>query len=341
MILPPSQFGTMIVMIIGLLCAGLWANTFKAGKVRFEIYYLAFAFGLALAAVLIAFTAGNLGFDGFSIMDDLSHSRKLQWMDAFLAGMVFNLGNMFLVAAISVSGMAVAIPLSLGLALAGGAWLGQWGTRASNPMFLYLGIGLIAVAILADAIAHSSAVETRKATLPKAPKGSRRAGAARGLVLAIVSGIVMLGVKPLVHRATIEETALGPYSVMLLLCLGAFASTFMYSLFFINLPVQGHALEITELFNIPFKRHIYGILGGVLCCGGIAATLVGMLTIPEAQVSRAMFLGLSNGGLVIAGICGLAIWKEFADGGGRAKAIGSAALLLFAAGVVVLALAFS
>ena len=56
---------------------------------------------------------GSLGFDGFNFTDDLMNARKQGWLFAFLAGMIFNFGNMFMMAAISVAGMAVAVPLAL------------------------------------------------------------------------------------------------------------------------------------------------------------------------------------------------------------------------------------
>lgn len=342
MILPQTYLGTLTVMILGLLCAGLWANTFKlSGKLRFEVYYVDFAVGLGIASVILAFTFGNLGFDGFSIMDDIMQSRKRQWVDAFGAGMLFNLANMFLVAAISVSGMAVAIPVALGLTLATGVLLGQQGLRTSNPLYLYLGCGLILAAIVADAIAYKSLVRMRNAAAATAGKKSRAPGAAKGLVLAAVSGVLMAGVNPLVHLARIEETAMGPYAIMFLLGAGAFASTFIFSLFFMNLPVQGEALEITDYFKMQFTRHWQGLLGGMVWCTGAVAIFVGLNTLPEAQLGRATSFALANAAPLLAGLCGLLLWKEFEEGGGRTKAIASAALVLFAGGLAFVTLALN
>src|SRR5580704_11631534 len=136
MILPQTYVGTLIVMILGLLCAGLWANTFKiAGKLRFEVYYFDFAIGLGIAGVVFAFTLGNLGYDGFSVMDDLMQAHKRQWLEAFGGGVIFNLANMLLVAAISMAGMAVPIQVAWGLTLVAGILISQIGHRTSNPLF--------------------------------------------------------------------------------------------------------------------------------------------------------------------------------------------------------------
>src|SRR5882724_5073753 len=99
MILPQTNSLVLILMVLSMLCLGAWASTFKAaGKWRFELFYFDFAFGLLIAAIICAFTLGDLGFDGFSFIDDLQHAGKRQWLSAFLAGIIFNLGNMLLMA---------------------------------------------------------------------------------------------------------------------------------------------------------------------------------------------------------------------------------------------------
>jgi len=74
-----------------MLCWGAWANTFKATgiKWRFELYYIDFAIGMLLAATVIALTFGNLGFDGFSILDDLRLAGKRQEVAASRRGSDF------------------------------------------------------------------------------------------------------------------------------------------------------------------------------------------------------------------------------------------------------------
>src|SRR5215472_2676191 len=107
MFLPQTSGAVLILLLLSLVCWGSWANTLKmAGRYRYELYYLDFALGCIAIAVVLAFTAGNLGFDGFSFFDDLEHAGKRQWLFAFVAGVLFNLGNMLFTAAISVGGMA-------------------------------------------------------------------------------------------------------------------------------------------------------------------------------------------------------------------------------------------
>src|SRR5262245_29534217 len=99
MILPQTYPLVLACMILSLFCLGSWVCMFKlAGNWRYELFYLDFAFGLAIAVLIYSFTVGNLGYDGFNFLDDLQHAGKRQWMYAFLAGLIFNLGNMFLMA---------------------------------------------------------------------------------------------------------------------------------------------------------------------------------------------------------------------------------------------------
>jgi glucose uptake protein len=340
MILPLTYFGTLIVMIFGMLCVGLWANTYKlAGKLRFEVYCVDFAIGLGLATVIYALTFGNLGYDGFSLMDDLMQAHKRQWLGAFGAGVIFNLANMLLVAAISVSGMSVAFPVALGCTLVVGTLLSQMGQRTSNPLYLSLGCVLVLAAIVATAVAHNSLVAMRRAPILKSGKAARGPGAIKGLILSVVSGLLMVFTHRLVNSARVGDVALGPYSSMFLFAVGAFLSTFVFSLFFMNLPVQGEPLEIFDYFKTPARRHLFGLLGGMVCSSGTLAVLVAASTAPDAQLGRATVLVLSNGGTLVAALCGLLVWKEFRDGAGTAKTMAFLASILFACGLAVFCLA--
>src|ERR1700693_1556953 len=111
MILPSSYAITLALIILGMLCWGSWASLYKAAgpganRMRFELFYFDFAIGTVIAALLCALTFGSFGFDGFTFMDDLLHAAKKQDLWAVMAGGVFNLGNMLLLAAVAEAGMA-------------------------------------------------------------------------------------------------------------------------------------------------------------------------------------------------------------------------------------------
>ena len=70
------------------------------------------------------------------------------------AGGIFNLANMLLVAAISISGLAVAFPVGIGLALVIGVIWNYILRPAGNPALLFGGAAIVILAILVDALAY-------------------------------------------------------------------------------------------------------------------------------------------------------------------------------------------
>ncbi len=99
--------------------------------------------GVLLVAIVCALTFGSLGYDGFSFIDDMMNGGKRFAAMGFGAGMVFNLANMLLVAAIAVAGLSVAFPVGIGLALIIGV---VWNyairlPRQRHPAFCRLRVG--------------------------------------------------------------------------------------------------------------------------------------------------------------------------------------------------------
>src|SRR5580700_9371338 len=117
MILPATYNSALLLIILSMICWGSWANTFKlSGKWRFELFYYDYSLGVLLAAIMAAYTFGSMGAD-LSFSDNMIIALRRNMVYALGAGVVFNLANMLLVAAISVAGMAVAFPVGIGLAL--------------------------------------------------------------------------------------------------------------------------------------------------------------------------------------------------------------------------------
>ena len=157
MILPHTYLATLLVIFLSTICWGSWANTQKmTGKWRFELFYFDYSFGVLLVAIICAFTFGSLGFDGFSFMDDMLNAGKRPVAMGFGAGVIFNLANMLLVAAISVAGLAVAFPVGIGLALIIGVIWNFVIKPEGNPILLFVGCALVLGAIIVDAVAYRS-----------------------------------------------------------------------------------------------------------------------------------------------------------------------------------------
>lgn len=68
-------------------------------------------------SLLFAFTLGSIGAEGRSFLKDIAQADPASLAGAFLGGVIFNLANILVVAAIAITGMAVAFPVGIGLAL--------------------------------------------------------------------------------------------------------------------------------------------------------------------------------------------------------------------------------
>ncbi len=344
MILPQTYTGALLLMILSLLCLGSWANFFKlAGKWRFELFYFDFAIGFALTALVLGFTLGSMGFDGFSVMDDLAHTGKRQWMYAGLAGLVFNFGNMLLLAAVSVAGMAVAFTVGLGISIVLAMTVGRINGASVSTPYLAIGAVLVLIAVVCDGIAYGSVMRARRAALlaENKKRASRGATALKGMILSVIAGLVMAAMYPLLGRATPPEVGLGPFALILLVAMAVFGSTIVFNIFFMNLPVEGEPLEFMDYFKGGLKAHLLGFLGGLVCCAGMVAGWMAGGVPAAAQVSRPVSLALSQGGIVLVSLWGLLAWRELRSASGAGKTAGFLSVLLLAGGLVLLAISLT
>jgi glucose uptake protein len=340
MILPQTYAVTIFLMVFSMLCLGSWAVTYKASGWRFELYYFDFSFGLLVAAAILAFTVGSMGFDGFTFLDDMLHAGKRQWFYAFTAGMVFNLANMLLMAAIAVAGMTVAFPVSAGLALIAGVVIGRFQKPAANPLIAFAGCVLVFVAILVAGAAYRFINVTRheaKARAGKA-KSTRRPVAIKGVVISLLSGALLAGCYPLLAKAKEGEAGLGPYSVAMIFAGGAFLSTFVFNLFFMNLPIEGEPVDFMEYFQSSPRAHGLALLGGVIWCLGAVAAFVAA-SAENVRIVPSLTYGLSQAPALIAVLWGTLVWREFNDGDARTKSMVGLMFILFTVGVTLVSLA--
>jgi glucose uptake protein len=342
MILPQTSNLVLALMALSLLLLGAWASMFKAaGKWRYELFYFDFAFGLIVAVAICSFTLGDLGFDGFNFIDDLQHAGKRQWIFALLAGMIFNLGNMLLLAAVSVAGMTVAFPASIGIALILSTLLGVFGNQAGNTTLVLLGCLLILASVVVNAIAYRVVAVLRHEQLARAgiAKSTRRPNPVKGIILMVVSGLLIGSFGGLMVKARDGEIGLGPYAAAAMFALGVFISSFVYGVFLMNLPVEGEPLEFTEYFKGRAKQHIFGFLGGMLWYLGMLAAMV-CGSVPEAlqPTAPSRFL-LSQGYPIIAALLGIVAWRELRGGDMRLRILAALMLVLFACGLTMIGLA--
>jgi glucose uptake protein len=314
-----SYWLAVVFCVVTMLCWGSWANTQKAaGKTwRFELFYWDYAIGVLLMALLVALTLGTLGEHGRTFMADLMQADPGALLYAFLGGVVFNAANILLVAAIAVAGMAVAFPVGIGLALVLGVLINYLQDQRGDPVLLFVGVALVAVAIVLDAMAYRR--------LPSQGKGGWK-----GLGLSIACGVLMSLFYFLVMQSMakvqlfggemVELTAatvangvlqagkLTPYTANVVFAFGIFASTFLFGTIIMRRPVEGEPVTMRDYFRGTRRDHLWGLIGG-----GIWAVGMSLNVVAANVATPAVSYGLGQGATMIAAIWGVFVWREFRD----------------------------
>lgn len=336
MIIPETYGAALALIILSMLSWGSWANTFKlAGKWRFELFYYDYSAGVLLAAIIAAFTFGSLG-GGIPFSENLAEAGGRNIAFAMAGGVVFNLANMLLVGAISLAGLAVAFPVGIGLALVVGVIWNYFLNPQGNPMLLAAGVTLVVGAIIVDALAYGAQARNQD------DASRRKSGSAKGLVLSLVSGLLMGSFYPLVEIGKGQGPGaggLGPYAVAFLFSIGVFVSTFLFNLYFLNLPIEGAPLRMSEYFQGSKMQHALGIVGGLIWSIGAISNFAAASTPKSVQVGPAISYAIGQGATMVSALWGLLVWHEFRGARSGVKLLLGLMLLLFLAGLLLVSIA--
>ncbi len=324
MFIPHTYSAALVLMLFSMLCWGSWANTQKINKRwRFELFYWDYIWGLLACALLFGLTLGNRSPASDSFFRNLDAASARSLLEAFFGGVIFNLGNLLLVAAISVAGMAVAFPIGAGLALVIGAVINYIISPKGNPVLLFGGIALICIAILLDAMAYRGLSRGAKAST-------------KGVGLSLACGVVVGLFYPFVAKALAGPGHLGPYTVYFVFAVGALISNFPMNYGLMRKPVSGQPLRIKDYFKGRVSVHAWGILGGAIWGIGTIANFAASYV---PMIGPATSFSLGEGNTMISAIWGIFVWKEFHGGGIRVKYLLAIMFLFFVAGLSCIALA--
>lgn len=303
MVIIQSYSVAVLMCFVTMLCWGSWANTQKLAtrEWKFQLFYWDYSIGVLLLSLIMAFTMGSFGNFGRGFIADITQVTAAAFLFAFLGGVVFNLANILLVAAIDIAGMAVAFPIGIGIALVEGVIINYVLKPKGNPVLLFAGVLTIMVAIVIDALAYKKLPAEGQKTTGKGIVISIIAGALMGLFYYLVQkGIVADFVNP-------EEGKLGPYAAVVVFSLGLFVSSFLWNSIVMAKPFVGEPVALGDYFKKGNPRlHSIGILGGIIWSIGMSFNIVA-----SGTAGPAISYGLGQGATMIAVFWGVFIWKEF------------------------------
>ena len=322
----PTVYGVALSMIIfSMIAWGSWANALKVCKGwRFELLYWDYVWGILFMSLILGFTLGNTNpASPDSFIQNLRAADGHHLLFALLGGIVFNIANLLVVAAIAIAGMAVAFPIGVGLALVIGSVLNYFITPKGNPLMLFGGIALVCLAILLDALAYRRQAKDQTVSF-------------KGIAISVVGGVLLGLFYPFIAEAIKGENRLGPYTVAFVFTIGILVSTFPVNYIFMRKPVSGPPLSVGHYFRGTRAWHLWGIFAGMFWMAGTIFNFVGSYA---QMVGPAASYALGQGSTMIGAIWGVFVWREFKGGDATTKRLLALMFALFIIGLVCVALA--
>ena len=319
----------IMLCVITMFCWGSWANTTKltTKSWRFELFYWDYGFGILLATLILAFTLGSNGSEGRTFLEDIRQANMSNILSSFGGGVIFNLANILLVAAIAIAGMSVAFPVGIGIALVLGVIVNYISNPQGNPLLIFGGVALIALAIILNARAYQ-----KLQSYDGIGKVSKK-----GLILSIVSGCLMglfykyVAVSMVSNFNVPEAGKLTPYTALVIFAVGIVISSFLFNSIQMKRPFIGTPVPFSGYFKGKTKDHLIGILGGAIWSVGMSLSIIA-----SGKAGPAISYGLGQGATVVAALWGIYVWKEFDKATKGTKSMLNIMLLLYIAGLAMI-----
>ncbi|HEX2776292.1 MAG TPA: hypothetical protein VHN10_06600 [Candidatus Acidoferrales bacterium] len=310
----------LIMMITSAICWGSWANTFKGVKnYRFELFYWDYAVGIFLTSLIFAFTMGSSGNDSSSFLNNVhaADASNIGW--ASLAGVIFNLANLLLVAGIDMAGLATAFPVAIGIALVVGVALSYIQQQKGDVRMLAAGVLCAVIAVILDGKAYGE--------VSKGKEVSRKS-----IVTCVVSGVLMGLWAPFSTRALTHGNTLGPYSIAVFLTGGALLSCFVWNVYFMKKPLVGAPVSFGGFFRGLASGHLLGLIGGAIWTTGTVFNLVA-----ANFTGVAISYAIGQSAPMVAALWGIFVWKEFAGANKQAKAFLALMFIFYILAILLIA----
>ncbi|WP_225035265.1 multidrug DMT transporter permease [Winogradskyella sp. SM1960] len=324
-----NYFLAVFLCVITMLCWGSWANTQKLASKKwgFPLFYWDYTLGVVLLSLVFGLTLGSNGEVGQSFLPNLGDASINAIFYAFLGGVIFNIANLLLVAAIEIAGMAIAFPIGIGIALVLGVIVNYVATPLGDPLLLFIGVGLVTLAIILDALIYK--------------RISKGVATTKGIVISLAAGVLMgffyrfVAASMSVDFSSPTAGLLTPYTAVFIFSIGILISNFVFNTFFMYKPISGDKVTYKDYFKLGTpKLHLIGVLGGAIWCLGFILNMIA-----AGEAGFAISYGLGQGATMVAAIWGIFIWKEFKEAPtGTNKLIGLM-FLLFIVGLSLIIMA--
>ena len=311
-----------------MLCWGSWANTQKlaAGRWRFELFYWDYVIGILFSSLVAAFTLGSIGHFGRGFLADFHQASASNIVSALLAGLIFNLANILLTAAIAIAGMSVAFPVGIGIALILGVLVNYVSVQKGSPVLLFSGVLVVAAAIIMNAVAY------RRKSITSREPGSK------GILLSVVAGVLMsffyrfiAGAMDVDHFEAPAPAKMTPYTAFVVFAAGIFISNLLFNTILMARPLDGGKVTYRDYFAGRLSLHAVGFLGGIIWGIGNLFNLLA-----AGKAGPAISYGLGQGATLIAAIWGVVIWKEFKNMGRQVGWLLAGMFACFAIGIALI-----
>ncbi len=324
MFVPESFALALLMMVTSTVCWGSWANTYKLTRnYRFELFYWDYAVGIFLISLVLALTLGSIRPDQQNFLANVRAASGGNIALAIFGGAIFNTANLLLVAGIEMAGLAVAFPISIGIALVVGVALSYLLQPKGDPLLLGLGVVLAILAVVLIGKAYGN--------IPSANKAVSR----KSVVVCIISGVLMGSFAPFVTRAMTSGVPLTPYSISVFFTFGALLCCFVVNIYFMRRPLVGEPVGFTGYFKARPADHTLGLLGGAIWGLGmvfnfVAASLVGV----------AISYAIGQASPMVAALWGVFVWREFRGAGVKARSYLAGMFACYVLALVLIAQAY-
>lgn len=323
----PATYGVaLLLMLTSMICWGSWPVTMKfTPGWRFHLYYWDFLVGVAVTSVALGLTLGSSAGGPSSFVSNLHLADGQHILWAVLAGVVFDLANLLLLAAIDYAGLAIAFPVGAGFALIEGVLLAYFLAPRGNRTLLFGGVILIMIAIVFDARAY----RMREARKPQATT--------KAIGISLAAGVFLGLFYPLAAKSFSGVNALGPYTLVFVSSMAALLSNIPVTYCFTRRAIRGgSSLRAEGYFHARPSFHGLGVLGGLIWCSGTVLSLAAGNT---HIIGPAVSYAIGQGCTMVSAVWGVFVWHEFAGAPAGTRTQLGFMFLFFVAGLAAIALA--